>query len=123
MKGKNTMNAEEEPAETAAEGTTGQDKGGRQERRDDRTRGKLREVEAERDVLRGRVDVLVEAEVHRLLADRVADVDAALRIGDRAPASFVNADSGLVDAEAITGFVTDLTARMPALTKYRPLPT
>ena len=111
------------PPEMAADATAdppeGQTKATqRQEKRDDRARSRLREAEQERDALRGRVDNMLSAEVHRLLAERVTDPGLAMRALEKTPADFLN-ESGLVDAKRIESFAADVVERVPAFRRDR----
>lgn len=112
----------EKPPENAVDGTESQgadqDQGqtqDRQERRDDRRRAVLREVEAERDALKGRLDAMVAAEVERQLGALVVDTESALKLGDKQPGDFVNQETGVVDAELVATFAREVTSRVPAL--------
>lgn len=114
------MTSPDKPAEIAAEAQTptaeGPDKAGR---RDDRTRARLRDVEAERDSLRQRLDALVSAEVRRQLAEKVSDIDLAFKVADRSPTEFVT-ETGEVDPDAISDFATAVVRDHPMLDLTRP---
>jgi hypothetical protein len=116
-----------QPPDNAVEATTGTPegpgKGVAQARRDERIRGRLREAEAERDALRGRVDAMVTGEVTRLLGERVRDVPMALRAGGREAGSFVDAKTGLVDPEAVATFASEVVSVLPALHRGLPVAT
>lgn len=117
------MSEQVTPAGNAAEALTDQagtqDQGDRQERRDDRVRGRLREAEAERDQLRQRYGALVDTEVTRVLAEVVTDPAMVLRAAGKTTEDFLT-DAGTVDAEAIVKFAKDFTITAPGFRRGLP---
>jgi len=112
------MSDNEKPADNPAEGQTPAPEGPdhrekMQYERDERARGRIAELEAERDTLRERNTRLVEAEVHRLMGEQISDVTAALKLSDKAVGDFLDPESGEVDCAKISDFAGDFVTTYP----------
>jgi len=94
----------------ATEGGTAQEGALSPNREAAKRRRQLREVEAERDTLRSRLDSYDRAEVERLAADRLADP------GDLWLSTSIEAlrgDDGALDAEKVTAELDKITTDAP----------
>lgn len=83
-----------------------------------RYRRQLREAEATRDTLAGRVEAMQRAEVERLAADRLAVPGDLWRFG--VDLSALLTDDGDLDAAAVDAAVDALAADRPHLAPRRP---
>ena len=104
----------------ATEGGTGAQEGALSPNREAaKRRRQLREVEAERDTLRSRLDSYDRAEVERLAADHLADPGdlwLSTSIAD------LRSDDGALDAEKVTAELDKITTERPHWRKQSPRP-
>ncbi len=104
---------------TSEDGAKPEDKGtGNSEAAKWRTR--LRQAEAERDTLAQRLARMQQAEVDRLVAERMADPEDLRVLGKVEVADLLD-DEGLVDVDKVDQAVSDVLKSKPRLAKdYEP---